>query len=148
VASLADRRRPRVRVAEGDDPEAVPAARRDVPERDRDSLGDIGLAPIGRAEAHRRGRVEDEPRDEHPLGVLHAHVRLAGSRRDVPVDLADVVAGRVRTDLRELAPVAEQLRAVVAGEQPLHPASDGDVQRVQQPVGERPRPGPSRSRRC
>ena len=36
---------------------------------------------------------------------------------DVPVDAADVVAQRVRPDLRELGAVAERPRAVVAGEQ-------------------------------
>ena len=96
------------RVAERDDAEPVAAARRDVADRDRDALRDVGLAPFGRAELHRRRRVEHEPRHEHALGVLHANVRLAGPRGDVPVDLADVVAEGVRPDLRELAAVAEE----------------------------------------
>ena len=81
---------------EGDEPEPVAAAGRGVPDRERDSLGDVGLAPLGRAERHRRRGVEDEPRHEHALGELDADVRLPGARGDVPVDPADVVAGLVR----------------------------------------------------
>ena len=72
---------------------------------------------------HRRRRVEDEPRDEHALRLLHANVRLARARGHVPVDLPNVVAEHVRTDLRELAALPEQPRAVVAGEQALPSAA-------------------------
>ena len=132
--SLAHGRRARVVVAERHDAEAVAAPRRDVADRERDALRDVGLAPVGRAEVHRRRRVEDEPRHEHALGVLHADVRLAGARGHVPVDLPHVVAEDVRPDLRELAALAEQARAVVAGEQSLHAPRDRDVERAQQPL--------------
>jgi hypothetical protein len=71
-------------------------------------LRDVGLAPVGGAERIDGDVSSDEPGDEHALGVLHADVRLAGPRGDVPVDLAHVVARHVRPDLRELAAVAEE----------------------------------------
>ena len=70
-----------LRVAERHDAEAVAAARRHVPDRDRDALRHVGLAPVGGAEVHRRRRVEDEPRHEDALGLLHADVRLARCAR-------------------------------------------------------------------
>ena len=65
--------------AERDVAEAVAAARRRPADRHSDALGDVGLAPGARAERHRRGRVEHEPRRQDALRELHAHVRGAGS---------------------------------------------------------------------
>ena len=50
-----------------DDPEPVAALRGEVAERDRDALGDVGLAPVGRPERHRRRDVEEEPGRERAL---------------------------------------------------------------------------------
>ena len=55
-------------VAEGQHPEAVAVPGCDVPERERDALGHVCLAPVGRAEGHRDRRVEQDPADEHALG--------------------------------------------------------------------------------
>ena len=85
-----------------DDAEPVTAPCREVAERDRDAFGDVRLAPVGGAELHRRRDVEHEPGDEHALGEVDAHVRLARARGHVPVDAAHVVARDVRPDLREL----------------------------------------------
>src|SRR5581483_6460449 len=68
-----------------------------------------------------------------------AHVRFSGARGDVPLDLAHVVARHVRAHLRELRALAEDGRAVVAGEQPLHPPGDRDVERPQELPRDRPR---------
>src|SRR5207237_9688461 len=100
-------------VAEGDRAQAVAASRRQVADRDRDSLGDVGLAPLGGSEAHRRRRVEHEPGDQDALGEVDAYVRLAGPRGDVPVDLPDVVSRLVLPDLRKLRSLAEDRRPVV-----------------------------------
>ena len=62
---------------------------------ERNAFGDIGLPAIRSAELHRRRGVEHDPGDEHALGELDAHVRHAGASGHVPVDPADVVAGRV-----------------------------------------------------
>jgi hypothetical protein len=107
-------------------------------ERDGDPFRDVGLAPVGGAELHRRRGVEHEPADEHTLGEVLAYVRLAGPGRDVPVDSPHVVAGDVRSDLGQLGPVTVDERAVVAGEQALDPASDADVERAKQALGQRP----------
>ena len=98
---------------------------RDVAERERDALGDVGLAALGGAERHRRRRVEHEPGDEHALGELDAHVRLARARGHVPVDVADVVLARhVRANLRELACPDRDMGTVVARQQALDAAHE------------------------
>ena len=91
---------------------------------------------------HRRRRVEHEPRDEHALGEVDADVRLRRPRGDVPVDQAHVVARHVRPHLRELGAAAEQRRAVVAREQPVDAPRDRQLERLEQRVGNGPRPGP------
>ena len=147
VATLVRRQRRRVPVAERHHAEAVAAPGRDVAERDRHPVGDVGLAPVGRAEMHRRRRVEQEPRDEHALGHVDAHVRLAHARRHVPLDAAHVVAGDVRSDLRELDSLAVVRRAVVAREHSLQAAADLDLEGAQGRSRKRPRSGAFR-RRC
>ena len=97
--------------AERDRAEPVAAARRRVADRDRDAFRDVGLPAVGRAERHRRRRVEHEPRHEHALGELDAHVRLAGARRHVPLDPPHVVARLVRAHLPELAADARRTRS-------------------------------------
>ena len=125
--------------AERDRAEPVAAPRRRIADRDRDAFGDVGLAPVGGAERHRRRRVEHEPRDEHALGELDAHVRLAGARRHVPLDPAHVVARLVRTHLPQLAADTGERRPVVAGEQPVDAAADRQLERAQRRRRERPR---------
>ena len=87
-ASLPRRQRARLVVPERDHAEPVSAPRGHVAERDRDALGDVRLAPVGRPELHRGRGVEHEPGDEHALGEVLAHVRLAGAGGHVPVDAA------------------------------------------------------------
>ncbi len=142
VATLRRRNGSGVGFAERDDAEPVAAPRCDVADGERDPFGDIGLPALGGAELHRRRRVEDEPRDEHALGELDAHVCLPCARRHVPVDSADVVTRDVRTNLNELRSLAVQRRAVVAREQAFHPARERQVERAQQGPRKRARPGP------
>ena len=54
--------RDRARAAEGDDPDPVARGVRDVADGERDALGDVGLAPVGGAEAHRGRDVEQRAR--------------------------------------------------------------------------------------
>ncbi len=115
------------RVSEGEDAEPVAASCRDVPDRDRHSVGDVGLAAVARPELHRRRRVEKEPGDEDSLGEVDAHMRFAHARGDVPFDLAHVVARDVGPDLRKLDTVAVLRRAVVASEHPLEAPADLDL---------------------
>ena len=66
MAPLARRERRRVAVAERHDAEPVAAARGDVAESERDSIRDVGLAPVGRPEVHRWRVVESLP-DYYPM---------------------------------------------------------------------------------
>ena len=142
-ASLARTHEARLAGAERDDAEPVPAAGGDVADGDRDAFGDVGLAPVGGAEPHRRGRVEDDPRHEHPLGELDADVRHAGAGGDVPVDPAHVVARAVRPHLVELRPDARERRAIVAGRAARRRAARS---RGRGRAGSPPTPGPGRAR--
>ena len=103
-----------VRPAEGGDAERAARAPRDLSGSERDSLGDVGLAAIGRAEQHRRRDVEDQPGRQRAFGDVDADVRLAGAGGHVPVDPAGVVARLVGPDLGELGRRPEGGRAVVA----------------------------------
>ena len=143
---LTGRNRGRLLAAERQHAEAVPVACRNVAQRECDPLSNVGLAPVGRAERHGDRRVENDPAHEHALGELHTHVRLAGARRHVPVDVADVVVPRhVGTHLCELRAAAEDVRAMVAGEQALHAAHDRQVERPEELVGKWARARPRRS---
>ena len=127
--------------SERDRAEPVPAPRRRVADRDRNALGDVRLPPVGRSERHRRRRIEHEPGDEHALGQLDAHVRLAGAGGHVPFDPADVVARLVRTDLPELAADSRERRAIVAGQQAVDAPADRQLERAQRRRRERAGPG-------
>jgi hypothetical protein len=129
-AALMRRQRHRLSVAEREHSEPVSAPRRDMPHCERDAVGDVGLAPVARAEVHRRRRVEQQPCHEHALGKVDAYVRLTGARRDVPLDAPDVVAGHVRPDLRKLDAVAVVRRPELAGEHSVQPAADLDAARA------------------
>ena len=110
-------------------------------ERERNAHGDVGLAAIGRAEAHRGRLVEHHPGDEHALGELHPDVRLARARGHVPVDQADVVTRLVGPYLRELAAAPEHVRAVIAREQAVHAPADRELERAEQRLRHRPGTG-------
>ena len=86
---------------------------------------------LDRPEVHRRAQVEQEPRGELAvLGVL-ANVRRVHPRGDVPVDVADVVAGLVLAQVGEVEAVAAEQRAVVALEQAVQPADDLPVEALE-----------------
>jgi hypothetical protein len=55
----------------------------------------LGLVVGDGPEPHRRRRVDHQPGGEVAVGDLLAYMRLAGSRRHVPVDTAHVVTGLV-----------------------------------------------------
>src|SRR5437870_4945139 len=67
-------------------------------------------------------------------------MRLAGSRRHVPVDQTYVVPGGVGPHLRKLRARALQGRAVVARQEPYDPPADADVERAEQGLGHGPGP--------
>ncbi len=128
-----------------DHAEAVAAPARDLPERERDALGDVGLAAVGRAELHRDRAVEHEPGRERPLGDVHADVRLVRAGRREPVHLAHVVARLVGADLRELGRDAEMARAELAAQHAVDALAHREVERAQRALGHRAGAG---LRRC
>ena len=146
-AALARRHEERIGMAVRQQAEAVAAAAGDVPDREHDALGDVGLAAQRRAEAHRRRAVEHEPRRQRPLRDVQAHVRLVHARGRVPVDQAHVVARLVGPHLRELHRDAERRRAVLAREQALDPAAHRQIEGAQRHLRHGPGAGPCRSGR-
>ena len=118
-------------------PNRFPRLRGDTSDRERNTLRHVGFAPVGGAELHRRRGVENEPGDEHALGKMDAHVRLARAGRDVPVDPAHVVPGRIGADLGELGADPQHGGPVVTGQEPFDPAADGDVEGAEQLLGNR-----------
>ena len=96
-----------------------------------------------RSEMHRRGDVDDHPRLEVAIGDLVAHVQLAGSRRDVPVDAANIVARLVRARFARLAAVARGDALMLAVQLTVEATVDGELQRPQH-LGNRGRSGPAR----
>jgi hypothetical protein len=140
-AALARAHDPRLAAADRDDPEAVAAPRRHVADRERDALRDVGLAAVGRAEGHRGGDVEQQPRGHRALAHVHPHVRLAHPRGHVPVDVAHVVAMTVGADHRQLGAAADLRGQVLAGHEALHPPQHREVERAQDRRGDRAGPG-------
>ena len=130
-AALARAHDARSAAAERQHAEPVAAPGGDVADGQRDALGDVPLAPVGGAERHRRGRVEHQPARQRALADVHAHVRLLQPRGRVPVDVADVVAGEVRPDHRQLGAGADLRREVLAGQQALDPLHHREVERPQ-----------------
>jgi hypothetical protein len=115
-----------------------------VADGQRHALGDVELAAVGGAERHRRRRVEHQPGRQRPLADMHAHVRLVHARGDVPVDVADVVAGEVRADHRQLGAGPDLRRQVLARHEALDPSQHREVERAQDCGRDGAGPGPVR----
>ena len=146
--ATAGRLEPEVPVpAERGDPEAVAALGREVADREGDALGDVRLAAVGRPERHRRRHVEQQPRRERPLRDVDPDVGHGYPRRDVPVDVADVVARLVRPDLGELVPPPRSCARNSPGRRPWmwRPTVTSRARRSASGVG--PGPGAALDRR-
>jgi hypothetical protein len=102
----------------------------------RDELGrDIALAQFARAEIDRGAQVEQEPGRHLAVFGVDAHVRHLHARRDVPVDVPDVVVVLVFAQVREVQAGAAQQRAVVALQQAVEPADDFPFEPAQDLLG-------------
>ena len=86
---------------------------------------------VDRAEVHRRAQVEQEPGRDLAVLVVLAHVGRVHPRRDVPVDVAHVVAGLVLAQVGEVDALPVEQRAVVALQQAVEPADDLPVEPLQ-----------------
>ena len=114
-----------------------------------DALGDVGLQPQAGAERHRGADVEHDPRGQRALGHVLADVRDAGARAGRGVEPAQVVAGLVRPQLRELGARAEPRRPALAGQRPAGAARDPRSSRADRVVGRAARgPGGRAGRRA
>ena len=102
--------------------DAVAVAREQAREHATKSVDDAALAHVARAEVDRRAEVEQEPRRDLAVLVVLAHVRRLQPRRDVPVDVADVVVVLVFAQVGEVEAEAAEQRAVVAVQQAVEPA--------------------------
>ena len=113
---------------------------RDMAERQRGSLGDVGLAPVCCAERHRHRVVEQNP-------ARRARVRPGGRARGSPVRAVTFQSmsrtssspARMSAPGRARCP-AEHVRAVVTREQTFHAAND-----TARAHGEAGRAGPGRA---
>src|SRR6185436_12721761 len=90
----------------------------------RELGGEIPLGAQGGAEVARRTHIDHQEDGELPLLTKPFHIGDAESRRDVPVDGANVVSRHVLSHFGELDPAsAEHARVVAGGEAPDQTAS-------------------------
>ncbi len=95
--------------------------------------GDRLLLDIRRTEVDRRTQVEQEPGGDLALLVEFAHIGGLQPRRDVPVDVPDVIVILIFAQIGEIEPEAAEECPVVAVQQaveaaqhrPLEPLEDG-----------------------
>ena len=82
-----------------------------------DELGrDRALLRLPGPEIHRRAQVQQEPRRDLAILVELPHVGRLETRRDVPVDVANVVVVLVLPQIGEIQAEAAEQRAVI----PMH----------------------------
>ena len=114
--------------------DAVAVRRQDSREH-RDELGrDGALLDRLRAERDRRREIEQEPRGDLALLVVLADVRRLQPRRDVPVDMANVVVVDVLAQIGQIEPVAAKQRPVVAVEDAVETTDHRPLEAAQERV--------------
>ena len=108
-------------------------AGQDARQRRHEVDEDAPLEPLGlgRAEVDGRAQVEEEPRGDLAVLLVLADVRRVHPRRDVPVDVADVIAELVLAQVGEVDAVPAEQAPVVALEQAVQPADDLPVEALE-----------------
>ena len=119
-------------VVEEDRADAVAAAGEQAGERRRELAQHELLRPVDRAEPHRRRPVEQEPRGQLAILDVLPHERRVHPRRDVPVDVADVVARLVLAQVEEVRPDPAEDRAVVPLQQAVEAADHLPLEAVEE----------------
>ncbi len=89
--------------------------------------GDVGLHALEGAELAGGAGIDEQHHGQLALFFEDFHVRVAGARRHVPVDGADVVADHVFAHFGELHAAAFEDRVILAGEHVVHDAARGDL---------------------
>ena len=117
---------------------AEPVAGAGGEEADRRDRGhrQLPLLDLGGAEVHARRRVDQHPGGQLAVRVDLADVRHGGAGGHRPVHPADLVLARpVLPAARELRPRTRQQAEVLALQQAVEPAGDGQLQPAQPPLG-------------
>ena len=111
----------------------VPVPRQHPGQRRDDVHQHAPLQPLRlhRPEVDRRAQVQQEPRRDLAILEELADVRRVHPRRDVPVDVADVVAVLVLAQVGEIDAVPAEQAPVVALEQAVQPADDRPVEALE-----------------
>ena len=110
--------------------DAVGLVEDEVGHRGGGGAGEVVLRPRPRAVSHRLAGIDQEPGDEVRLLLVLLQVEPLGAAEDLPVDVLDVVAGRVLAVLGELDGEAVPRTAMAAGQVPLHDLPGFELQAV------------------
>ena len=113
--------------------DAVAVARQQPRERrhEVDQHAPLQALGIRGAEVDRRAQVEQEPRRDLAVLEVLADVRRVHPRRDVPVDVAHVVAVLVFAQVGEVDAVAAEQAPVIALQEAVEPADDLPVEALE-----------------
>ncbi len=136
-------------VGEDDEPDLVVVLDGAEGEEGADLHGQLPLHPLAGAEVSRGAHVNHQHHRQLPLLLEDLHEGGAAPGRDVPVDVADVVAVLVLADLGEAHAAPLEHRVVLAGEDLVDQAPRPDLDPtnlLQDLPGDHPVP-PPRSRR-
>jgi hypothetical protein len=114
--------------------DAVAVARQQSRQRRDEVDQDAPLQPLRfhRPEVDRRTQVEQEPGGDLAILVVLANVGRVHPCRDAPVDVPDVVAVLVLTEVGEVHADPAEQAPVVALEQPVEPADDLPVEALEE----------------
>ena len=89
--------------------------------------GNFVLGLFGGAEVARGGGVDDEHHRQLALFLEHFHKRMPHAGRDVPVDGAHVITGKVLTHLGEFDSLAFEGGMILATEERVHQVSGAQL---------------------
>ena len=116
------------RGVEGDHPHGVPLVLQEVGERGAGGGGVVELPPALAGVAHGLRAVDDQRRLEVGLLLVLFDVEPVGLRPHLPVDVLDLVAGRVLAVAGELDGEAVVRALVLSGDEPFDDQPGPDVQ--------------------
>src|SRR5207249_7797684 len=83
------------------------------------------------AEIHRRAQVQQEPRRNFSIFIVHPDIGCQETRGDVPIDVTDIVVILVLAQIGQIQPETAKQSLIIAMKQPVQPANDGPLQSPQ-----------------
>ena len=131
VAPAAPRRNHRIdAVAIEQRPDAI-AVTGQEPRQYGDEFGRHGpLLHLG-AEIHGRAQVQQEPRRNFSIFIVHSNIGRQETRGDVPIDVTDIVVILVFAQIGEIQPETAKQGLVIAMKQPVQATNHGPLQSPQ-----------------